>query len=217
MPRILLLLAALLLSANAAAQYPSRQTGTVTAEVDGRNVTAVTTATEVPANAADSATDENQRAILERVAGTTQHTASFALHEAFMLGGIQLTAERIWVTVSTETDHPDGSSFDSFLVQFALDPEKLQLIDEDEAEISFYPRGSSWSDYYALTEGSLQLDEVVVLDGQTLRITGSFSGLFSHQTGFDITHNPADVLSVNATFELSEVGASDVTLNLLQE
>src|SRR5690606_41435107 len=75
------LVAVLAALAAASAQTEQTVTGTLAAVVDGAAVTLHTYATFVPEDAADGVTDERQRAILERVAGTEQHSATFTVTE----------------------------------------------------------------------------------------------------------------------------------------
>ena len=54
-----------------------------------------------------------------------------------------------------------------------------------------------------------------VVDATTLAITGSCAGLLSWQEGHEVVHDPADVLSVAATFELRRVVASGDALEIV--
>lgn len=211
-----LTLASASLLSTALAQEVTR-TGLIEADIAGRSVSAWTYASAVPADAAEGIEDENQRAVLERVAGTTIHSATFMHRDAMTMGGIVLVPETIYVNLSTRTDHPEGDSVDSVLVKFSLDPETLTLGEETDIEVSWYPVGSSFSDYYALTEGSLSLTSVTVVDGQTLALSGTISGLLSRQTGYDIEHNPDDTVAIEATFVIDEVKSSDLAYELVTQ
>ncbi len=191
------------------------ETGSIEATIAGKEIRAWTYATDIPANVADGVEDERQRAFLERVAGTTVHSASFMHREAMMLGGMVLVEETIYVTLSTRTDHPEGNSFDSLLVEFSLAPETLELGEEVDIKVTYYPSGSSYDDYYALTDGSLLIESLEVLDDQTMAISGTISGLLSHQSDYDIMHNPADTLEIEARFEISQVKTSDTAYSLI--
>ncbi len=207
--------AALLFGSLVAAQGETFRTGSIEALVDGQSYSAYTYATAVPDNVADGVTDEQQRAILERVAGTTQHSATFMHQDAMVMASIVLAPETIYVTLSTRTDHPEGDSVGSFLVKFSLDPETLELREEADVEVTFYPPGSSYDNYYALTDGVLQLTSLEVLDSQTMAISGVISGLLSLQSGYAIEHNPDDVLSIEATFNIEQVATSSLAFELV--
>ncbi len=207
--------AAFSIAAFATAQGETFRTGVIEAVVDGQNYSAYTYATEVPDDVADGVTDEQQRAILERVAGTTQHSATFMHQDAMVMASIVLAPETIYVTLSTRTDHPEGDSVGSFLVKFSLDPEALELREEADVAVTFYPHGSSYDDYYALTDGVLQLTSLEVLDSQTMAISGVISGLLSLQDDFDVAHNPDEVLQVEATFNIEQVATSSLAFELV--
>lgn len=210
-----LALATLALGALALAQGETFRTGTLDAVIEGTSYGAYTYATEIPDDVADGVTDEQQRAILERVAGTTQHSATFMHQDAMVLGGMVLVPERIYVTLSTRTDHPEGNSFGSFVVMFSLDPETLEPGDEADTEIRFYPDGIFADTFYALTEGVLELTSLEVADPRTMSISGVISGHLSLQEGYDIVHNPDDVLQIEATFTVDQVVSSSLAFELV--
>lgn len=193
------------------------ETGSIEAQIGSRTIRAYTYATEVPADAAAGIEDERQRAVLERVAGTTVHSASFMHQDAFTMGGMVLVPETIYVTLSTRTDHPDGNSIDSLLITFSLDPETFELGDEADIEVSWYPVGSSFEEYYALTEGTLTLDSLSVLDAHTIALSGTISGQLTRQSGFDIEHNPAEALPIEASFDVQQVKNSDLAFELVTD
>lgn len=193
------------------------ETGSIDATIDGRTVRAWTYATDVPADVADGVEDERQRAVLERVAGTTVHSASFMHMEAITMGGITLMDETIFVNLSTRTDHPDGNSVESLLVKFSLIPESLELGTEADIEVSYYPDGVSYDDYYALTDGVLTLDSLEPLDASTMAITGTIRGTLTRQHDYDIVHNPDDTLQIDATFTISQVKGSDLAYSLITD
>ena len=189
-----------LLLGSAAAQHRTFETGAIDAVIGGATYHAYTYATEVPADVAEGEKDERVRAILEAVAGTTQHSASFMHMDEMTMGGMVLAPATIYVTLSTRTHHPDGASIGSFMVQFALDPETLELVEDAVAEFMFYPRGSSYDDYYAFTDGVFELHPIQVVDEVTMTLSGTFSGTLSHQSNYDVVHNPDDALAVEASF-----------------
>lgn len=208
-------LVALVLAGAAAAQHPTFETGWVEAVIGGAEHRAYTYATEVPENVTDGVTDERTLAVLQKVAGTVQHSASFKETPARMLGGMVLTPAAIHVALSTRTDHPEGASIGSLLVQFSLVPGTLELGPDEDVDVRFYPRGSSYDDYYALTLGTLALHSIEQVNDHTFAVVGSISGVLSHQSDYDVAHNPADTLEIEATFEVAQLVASDVVLKLV--
>lgn len=207
----------LLLAGVALGQYPTFETGAIEAQIDGTRYRAYTYATEVPASVVDGVTDERQLAFLQAIAGTVQHSASYRYSEPMMLGQVQLTEAAVNVVFSTRTASPEGESVGSILVQFNLDPDTLTITDEDSVEVKFYPRGSSYDDYYALTQGQVLLHSVERVDEHTLSMSGVIRGVLSWQDDYDFQHNPDDTLSIEATFDIAQVVASDVVIRLLTE
>ena len=206
---------ALLLGASASAQE-SFLTGHLTLKLAGAESTLHTYATHVPEDAAERASSPEQRAILEKVAGTDQHSATFMRLEGISLGGVQITPTTLFVSLYFRADDERSSGVGGVDVAFALDPETFEVIESDDLDVKYLPTGSSFDDYYALTKGELVIATVEVVDGQTLAISGGFSGLLSLQEGFLVAHNPDDTLEVEATFVVDQVVGSDVVLEILE-
>ncbi len=198
-------LALLALFSLAAAQYSTFETGHIEAVIDGLEYRVHTYGTEIPEDVADGAKDEAERKFLARIAGQTLHSASFAFKDERKIGKMVISPPMLQVAISTHSDDPQGPTVDSLLLQFALDPDTLELLFPDEVEVSFFPRGSSYDDYYALTNGTLELHSVEYVDANTLTISGSFSGTLTHQDDYDIVHNPGDALTIEATFTIEQV------------
>lgn len=209
------LVAVLAALATASAQTEQTVTGTLAAVVDGAEVTLHTYATFVPEDAADGVTDERQRAILERVAGTEQHSATFTVMEETKLGSMVISPATVYVSVYARDESAGAASRAAVEVTFSLAPDTLELGPEEDVQVKYLPDGTSLDGYYALTEGALEIGSVEVVDATTLAITGSFAGLLSWQEGHEVVHDPADVLSVAATFELRRVVASGDALEIV--
>lgn len=211
------LLAALMLLVGSLAQAQTTfNTGSLSLLLDGSETTLHTYASHVPENAADNATSPEQRAILEKVAGTDQHTATFMRLAGISVGGVQITTPTLHVSMYFRDEEERSSGVGGVDVEFALDPETLELIESEDLDVKYLPTGSRFDDYYALTQGELVIDTVEVVDGQTLAISGRFSGVFSLQEGFLVAHNPDDTLAAEGTFVVDQVVGSDVVLELLQ-
>ena len=104
------LVAVLAALATASAQTEQTVTGTLAAVVDGAEVTLHTYATFVPEDAADGVTDERQRAILERVAGTEQHSATFTVMEETKLGSMVISPATVYVSVYARDESAGAAS-----------------------------------------------------------------------------------------------------------
>ena len=97
---VVVLLASVLLFTTASAQGTWFQTGTLTTRIGGVEREHNTYGTLVPEDVAEGVEDPQQRAILERIAGTEQHTASYMLTEEMALGSIVLTPATLWVALT---------------------------------------------------------------------------------------------------------------------
>lgn len=202
------LLFALLAGQFALARYPTRETGWLTAVIGGQEYRSYTLATEIPADVAEGVPAGEERDMLERIAGTEQHTAYWSVAEPVVTAGVELLGERIRVSVTTRTGHPDGSGVNSFVLRFALAPVTLELLPEAGVEVTFYPSGQNGSDYWTLADGSLQVGPVTVLDAHTLSLEGSFSGVLKRHPGTEGTEAAPETQQVSATFTLEQVGSN---------
>ena len=177
----------------------------------------MTYGTLVPEDVADGVEDPQQRAILERVAGTEQHTGTYRLMNEMKMGGMVLVPATIWVALTFRYGGPEASGPHGVTMQFPLDPATLTLSDPDQVEITYFPNGSSYDDFYALTEGSLSLDAIDIVDDVTLRISGTFSGYMSHQSEYDIVHDPATAIEAHGEFRVERVVGSQLVLELIED
>ena len=55
-----------------------------------------------------------------------------------------------------------------------------------------------------------------VVDDLTLRIRGAFSGLMTHQTDYDIVHDPSTAVEATGEFVVERVVGSQLVLELLE-
>lgn len=215
--RLLAVATVLSLAAFASAQADWFETGTLTTVIDGEERTLHTYGTYVPEDVADRVEDPQQKAILERVAGTEQHTSTYSFMEGITMGGIALTPDTIWVALTFSFDGHDSSAPHGVVLQFPLDPTTLELMDPEEVEIKYTPDGPSADDYYAFTEGSFELTAVEVVDETTLLISGAYEGYMTRQTGWDIVHDPASALEARGEFTVERVDGSQLALELIQD
>lgn len=211
---LLLSLVLLVLVSTATAQE-TRTTGTIIATVAGGPVSLSSTAQRVPEDVADGVTDPQQKAILEKVAGTDQHTATFMVMDPIEVAGVVIVPARLYVSIDTSIPGVNRSEHGGLSLRFSLDPETLSVESMDDVEVLYYPAGWDLSDYYALTEGALTIDSIELVDGSTIAVSGRVEGALTHQDGYQAVHNPDDALTISATFEIGEVVGSDVALELL--
>lgn len=215
-PRLLSVVAVLLLAPLAVAQGTWFETGTLTSVIDGEQRLHHTYGTQVADDVADGVEDPTQRAFLESIAGTEQHTATHKLFDEIAMGGIVLAPATLWLALTFRYGGHDATGPHGVTMQVPLDPTTFEVTDPDQVEITYYPNGPSYEDFYALTDGALTLELVEVLDDVTLRVAGSFSGYLTHQTDFDIVHDANTAIEVHAEFIVERVVGSQLVLELLQ-
>ncbi|CAN5762154.1 hypothetical protein BH23DEI1_BH23DEI1_10320 [soil metagenome] len=205
-PRRLTLHLTILALAFGLAAAQTHVTGSVDTVIDGRTHTFGTSATRIADDAGAGVENAAARAMLERLAGTTQHTATWLVMEPIVMGGVVMfAAEDMFISITAY-----GEERSQFSLEFGLVLETLELSDPDDVEIlvKYFPERWGTSDFYALTEGALVIDLVERVDATTLRIRGSFSGTLSFQEQYTVAHNPADTRSIAGTFDILEVGGS---------
>lgn len=195
------------------AQPGWQQTGLIDALIDGRQHTFVTSSSTVPEDAAVGVTDENVRAMLEKVAGTEQHTATWMLTEPFEMGGLVLLPAQMFASLDASAKDTGGAG--GFRIEFGLIQETLALNPEADIDIRYYPESWSVSEFYALTEGTMVLERVEVVDERTLAMYGTISGVLSFQPGYSVEHNPDDTLPIEASFSIERVVGSQLLLEML--
>jgi len=191
------------------ARYETWKTGTLEAIIDGQEYRSHTLATAIPEDVANDVADENQRLMLERIAGTTQHTAFWTAQAPLVITDLELRPARLRVVVTTRTDHPDGSGVNTFVLTFMLDPETLELIDEYEVEVNFYPYGPSKENFWRLADGTFTISEAAPAGPAALRLEGSFSGVLTRNSLPGDDEEPPEVRAVTATFTIEHVGSND--------
>src|SRR5690606_20541091 len=125
--RLLLVFAAMFVSSLVLAQATWFETGTLTTVIGGEERQLMTYGTLVPEDVADGVEDPQQRAILERVAGTEQHTGTYRLMNEMKMGGMVLVPATIWVALTFRYGGPEPSGPHGVTMQFPLDPATLTL------------------------------------------------------------------------------------------
>jgi hypothetical protein len=195
------------------AQPGWQQTGLIDALIDGRPFSFATSSSKVPEDAAEGVENENVRAMLEKLAGTTQHTATWMITEPFEMGGMILLPAQMFASLDASAKEIGGTG--EFRIEFGLVQETLTLNPEADIDIRYYPESWSVSEFYALTEGTMLLERVEVVDGQTLAMYGTISGVLSFQPGYSVEHNPDDTLPIEASFSIEQVVGSQLLLEML--
>jgi hypothetical protein len=182
------------------------QTGALAITLDGVARTFLTSGNKIAENAAEGVTNEAARAFLERLAGTWVHTATYTIVEPFVVGGrVLFSSPDMFVTIGSYA-HDDPSRPDHLELKFGLNLETLLLSDEADIVVRYYPAGSSMSDYYLMTIGSLVVHAVVQVDEQTLAIEGSISGVLSRQLDpLREAHDPTDTISIEGRFDIQQL------------
>lgn len=219
MPRfraLLLTAVILLLAPSALAQGEWFRTGVLTTVIDGVERELHTYGTYVAEDVADGVEDERQRALLERIAGTEQHTATHMYSEERKLGPVILAPATVWVALTFHHDGHDSTAPHGVTLQIPLDPASLALSDPEQVEITYFPEGPSYEGFYALTDGELTLTTVEVVDEVTLRVAGSFSGRMSRQSGYDIEHDEGSAIDAYGEFVVERVVGSQLVLTAIE-
>lgn len=215
--RKLLLFLLLASCATAFAQAPPvwEQTGTLEAVLDGQDHVMHSFKTTVPEDAAEGTEDPAARALLEKLAGTEQNSATWMVTDPLEMSGMVLLPAMMFVSIDTRVSEDPKAETGQIDLNFGLDMETLELETGSDVEIRYFPGSWDLKNYYALTEGTLTLDSVEVVSEKTLMITGHISGTLSYQEGYSIEHNPADTLSFEATFSIEQVTGSALLTELL--
>jgi len=119
----------------------------------------------------------------------------------------------MFLTLSSRPTQDANAGLGQLIIDFSLSLHTLELSDPGQysSTIRYYPKAYSPKDYYALTEGGLELTNVEQVDDYTLRVQGSFEGSFSFQESLvREAHNPADVLAASGTFDVLVVGTQPI-------
>jgi hypothetical protein len=130
-----------------------------------------------------------------------------------MSGIVLSTPTEMFLTLSSRPTQDANAGLGQLIIDFSLSLRTLEQSDPGQfsSSIRYYPKAYSPRDYYALTEGGLVVTTVEQVDDYTLRVQGSFQGLFSFQESLvREAHNPADVLDASGTFDVLVVGTRPV-------
>lgn len=165
-----------------------QETGVVTMTLGAEEVTHYTTWNTVPGDAARQV-----------------HTASWLILEPMVMGGVKISPDDVFVTLTTRDTVSPEFGQPEMRVEFSLDPVTLDLKTDPAANLTYYPADSDSDVYYALTNGSFQVESVTRLEDDTLAIIATAEGEMSGQQSYDISHNPDDILPLSARFELQQV------------
>ena len=165
-----------------------QETGVITMTLGAEEVTHYTTWNTVPGDATRQV-----------------HTASWLILKPMLMGGVNISPDDVFVTVTARDTISPELGRPEMRVEFSLDPVTLDLKTETAVTLTYYPDGNDTDVYYALTNGSFQIESVTRLEGDALAITATADGEMSGQQNYDISHNPNDILPLSARFELQKV------------
>ena len=135
--------------------------------------------------------------------GWKVHTASWIVLEPRLLGGVNITPDDVFVTITTRGSiepHPGKSTL---RVELSLDPETLDLKTRPTPSISFHP--DDGDGFYAMTEGVFEIESVTRTDADSFAIIARAHGVMTGQTNRDVVHNPEDSVEFSARFDLGKV------------
>ncbi|MDQ3459850.1 MAG: hypothetical protein M3498_11200 [Deinococcota bacterium] len=97
---------------------------------------------------------------------------------------------------------PDPFDFDGVLtIGLTLDGE-MRLMLFDAPEISYFPEGFNFDNFYELVEGELAVDTATMTDDLTLALTGSFSGVLAQKRGIMSEPDPTNTLEITGSFKI---------------
>ncbi|WP_417423486.1 hypothetical protein [Hoeflea sp.] len=165
-----------------------QETGVITMTLGAQEVTHYTTWNTVPGDATRQV-----------------HTASWLILKPMVMGGVNISPDDVFVTMTTRDTVSPKFGQPEMRVEFSLDPVTLELKADPAATLSYHPADSDSDVYYALTNGSFQVESVTRLADDTLAIIATAKGEMSGQQSSDISHNPNDIMPLNARFELKQV------------
>lgn len=184
-------------------------TGAVEVDLAGEPHVFRTYAVDIPEDVAEGIEDEALRARLEKAAGTTVHSATWDVPEPVMMNEMVLfEASDMYVAVTSRASADPDAGLGELRMNFGLNLATLALSDPAAVGISvrYYPETFTVADYYELTEGGVELVDVERVGERTLRIRGTFAGVFSFQaTRGVVAHDPSDTLPATGSFDLLEV------------
>lgn len=184
-----LVMASCIAGAAMAQSVPAYQeTGVIMMTLGAEEVTHYTTWNTVPGNATRK-----------------MHTASWLILKPMLMGGVNISPDDVFVTVTTRDTVPPSYGQPELRVEFSLDPATLDLKADPAVNLRYYPAGSDTDVYYALTNGRFQVESVTRLEDDTLAIIATAEGQMSAQQSDDISHNPNDILPLSARFDLQQV------------
>lgn len=162
------------------------ETGTIAITFGGKDVIHYTTKNSVPG--------QPQQEV---------HTASWIVLEPRLMGGVNIIPDDVFVVITSRgTIEPDPGQA-TLRVEASLEPETLDLKSRPAPSIHFYPDGDDR--FYALTDGTFEVESVTRLDAHSFAIIANAYGVMTGQTNRDVVHNPDDAVEFSARFDLRSV------------
>lgn len=143
--------------------------------------------------------------------GRQVHTASWLILEPRLMGGVNISPDDVFVVIQARDSIEPRAGQATIRVEVSLDPDTLQLKKKPAPSIRFFPKGED--DFYAMTDGTFEIDSVTRIDANNFSIVASARGVMTGQTGEPVVHNPDDPVDFSARFELQRVSnRGDVSL-----
>ncbi len=135
--------------------------------------------------------------------GSEVHTASWIVLEPRLLGGMNITPDDVFVTITTRGSIEPDPGKATLRVEVSLEPETLDLKTRPAPSITFHP--DDGNGFYAMTEGALEIESVTKIDTDSFAIIAVAHGVMTGQTNHDVVHNPEDSVEFSARFDLRRV------------
>ncbi len=135
--------------------------------------------------------------------GRQVHGASWLILEPKLLGGVNISPDDVFVLITSRDSLSSVAGPSSLQVEASLHPETLALKSKPAATIRFQPDGESR--YYALTEGTFNIESAARIDANNLSLVATAEGVMTGQNSHTITHNPDDAVKFSARLKLEKV------------
>jgi hypothetical protein len=135
--------------------------------------------------------------------GREVHTASWIVLEPRLLGGMNITPNDVFVTITSRGSIDPDPGQATLRVEASLDPETLDLKASPAPSISFHP--DDGNGLYAMTVGVFEIESVTRIDADSFAIIANARGVMTGQTNWDVVHNPDDAVEFSARFDLRRV------------
>ena len=135
--------------------------------------------------------------------GWEVHTASWIVLEPRLLGGMNITPDDVFVSITTRGSIEPDPGQATLRVEASLDPETLDLKTKPAPSIRFQPEDGNG--FYAMTDGVFEIESVTRNDADSFALIANVRGVMTGQTSETVVHNPDDAVEFSARFDLRRV------------